>query len=180
MVCLLLAPIVFFIGTIVYNVLKSYDKTRDASNLSLTGTGLLATVLFCIGAAAVYGENGVANMISDTGDDRIVWYSQVFVSFAFFGQMIVFGLMPLLKGISKTLAMLPEPTCPNDCGPQPLTAKDCKTCDTPLEGTKPARKPRTPKPKAETTPAVTATIEPTEPVKPARKPRTPKPTEPTT
>ena len=163
----LLAPLVFFVGTIVYNILKCFKKTDVAASYTQLATGLLATILLSIGARALYGEAGLAEIVSgirDTIDgtptpspDMAAWYAQILVTFAFFGQLVVFGLMPFLKGISKVFAVTPQLECPK--------------CEEPMQpGTK-TRKPRTPR--AQTTPAFDATVA-LEP-KPARKPRTPKP-----
>jgi len=155
LVCLLLAPITFFVGTIVYNIMKSFEKSKVGSNYALVVTGLLATVLFSIGAGAVFGEYGLANSVAsiDGGSDRAMWYSQILVSFAFFGQMIVFALMPFLKGVSKTIAATPEPPCRHcepkaEPTPEPVKEEPVVVATEEKPTPKP-RKPRTPKPAAE-------------------------------
>jgi len=98
-------------GCIAYNVMKFSPKTDKAANWMQLATGAIVTVLFGIGARAVWTDNGLADMIRQIGwaggDAEYlpssVWYSHVLVSVAFIGQLIVFGLMPLLKGVSKTL-----------------------------------------------------------------------------
>jgi hypothetical protein len=106
---LIAAPIVFFIGTFIYNVLKGFDKSADhwASYIQLL-TGFLATLGFAFGAKALFGDDGIAKvLVNDTAAnaDLIKWYIDVTITMAYVGQLIVFGLMPLIKGINKTLGI---------------------------------------------------------------------------
>jgi hypothetical protein len=126
LVCFLLGPISFFVGTLVYNVLKFFKNCNTAAAYVQTISALCATVLLSIGANAIYKSMGVANTIAliyqqtITADGEIIsrelaqWYSLVFVTAAYFGQLIAFGFMPLVKGISKTLAVTPEYKREND------------------------------------------------------------------
>ena len=119
LICLLLAPLVFFIGTIIYNLFKYSAKCEVKASYTLLASGSLATILLCVGALSLFGDGGIARIIADfeDGSDRAVWYSQFFVTFAFFGKLIVFELLPMAKGISKTLAVTEELSCP-DCEPK--------------------------------------------------------------
>jgi len=112
LVCFILAPIVFFIGTIVYNVMMGFDDMEKPASYTQLGTGFLATLLFGIGANALFiGEGSIANIITSNlqgNADHAQFYANLLVTFAFFGQIIVFGLMPLLKGINKTFIVTPE------------------------------------------------------------------------
>ncbi|MDR0461913.1 MAG: hypothetical protein LBG88_01095 [Christensenellaceae bacterium] len=120
LVCFLLGPVAYFVGTIAYNALKMFKKSDQAACYTQIATGLVATMLLCIGAQALYRPMGMSDLfakiagasMNDEGGivspDMALWYSQIFVSVAFFGQMFVFGLMPLVKGISKTTGITPE------------------------------------------------------------------------
>jgi len=123
LICFGLAPMIFFLGTIAYNVLKSYDKTKNAAaSYTQLATGALSTLLFIISAISLFAEAGVADIIKniaavyapaeDPSIEMAKWLSLAFVSIAYFGQLIVFGLLPLLKGIQKTLAVTATSTKP--------------------------------------------------------------------
>jgi len=156
MICFFMAPLAFFVGTIVYNALKMSPKTDSMSNYFLLGTGAAATILFCIGADAVYKAHGLVDIVKRAGtvivndgagnygpDIMGDWYALALVSFAFVGQLIVFGLMPLVKGISKTLGATPEPI------------KQKKIAEPPPPPPPPAPEVKTRKPRAPRTPKVT-------------------------
>ena len=156
LVCIILAPMMFFIGTIIYNVLKYFGQKYDklASYFQL-GMGVLTTALYCIGASALFQKGGISDVLSNNAiasQPLVDWYVKVFVTFAFFGQLVVFGLMPLLKGINKTFACTPEVVLTVTPEPEPEPAK------------KP-RKPRTVKPKVEATVAAEVGATPAEAVK---------------
>jgi len=132
--CFILAPVAFFIGTIIYNTLKYFKKGDVAASYTQLATGAIATLLFSIGAGALFSANGAFNIVasSDIASSEMArWYAQVLVTFAFLAQLIIFGLMPLLKGISKTFA---------------VTNLECVQCE--VEAPKRTRKPRAPKPAA--------------------------------
>jgi len=172
LVCFILAPIMFFLGTIAYNALKMCDKTKDthASYVQLA-TGIVVTILFGIAAHALFKTGGIADMVAAMGTNPAAgspttgmarWISLIFVTIGFFGHLIVFGLMPMLKGIQKTLAVTPEFCCSG-------TVQKAKPAPVAQEKPKATRKPSTPKaapqPKVEEAPVAQ------EPPKP-RKPRT--------
>jgi len=153
--CFLLAPIMFFVGTIAYNVLKSFPKTQNSwASWTQLATGLVPTILFSISATALFGASGVtAKMGAIEGVG--IWYALVFVIFAFCGQLIIFGLMPLLKGIQKTFAITP---------PLPLQLPAAKQPE-PVQQA-PAKKPTA----AKATPAPAAAPKPKAAPKPAPAP----------
>jgi hypothetical protein len=119
LVCFFLAPIVFFAGTIAYNILMGMDNQRKTASFVQLGTGFLSTVLFGIAAHALFTSSGsVASLIENglAGDpDHAQFYANAFVTFAYFGQMIIFGLMPLLKGINKVFVENPEGDYCEEC-----------------------------------------------------------------
>ena len=149
--CFLLAPLAFFVGTIFYNILKSFKSTDHLASYFQLGTGLVATVLFAIGAKALFETAGLADIvagITDTvrgenapSESMAKWYSQILVTFSFFGQLIVFGLMPLLKGISKTFAVTPEYkwelSHKKQSAPEPVKEEKPKRVRKPREATPP-------------------------------------------
>jgi len=145
LVCFLLAPMAFFTGTIFYNLFKMFDKTAAVANYIQLATGVVATVLLFIGVDAVYKETGLADFVKrsnspiDPGFDAMsVWYSQALLSIAYIGHLIVFAFMPLVKGISKTLAVTPMFT---KIAPTPVPTP-APAIEEPVKRT---RKPRTPK-----------------------------------
>ena len=165
MVCLILAPMSFFIGTILYNVLKHFEKTNALACYFQLGSATVTTIFYAIGAQAAFGSGGLIDVI--TASEGVVttemaeWYALVLVTFGFLIQLFVFALMPLFKGIVKTFAVTPELVCP-DCGPV-VEHKDCGDCETPL-----VKRPKaTTKKATPTEPTQVATEEP--------KPRTRKP-----
>ena len=159
LVCFILAPMMFFIGTIAYNALKSFTCTEKHAPWVQLGTGLVTTILFCIGAEALFKAGGIADLIGLNGglepDARFTWYAQIFVTFAYFGQLTIFGLMPLLKGFNKTLAITPQLETPQPPPPPPPAPE-------PVKGKRSSKAAPAPTPESEPAPA------------PARKPRTPK------
>ena len=178
--CFLLAPMLFFTGTILYNLFMFSAKTSSLANYLLLVTGLLVTVAFCISAEAVYKEMGLADVVAGVGNtvqgsqpapsDMAKWYSQVLVSFAFVGQLIVFGLMPLLKGISKTLAATPMPgSSPAEPNPELGSAKKVKKEKPPKEKKEKPNKEEKKEPEPQPEP------EPAPPPKPEPKPEPPAP-----
>jgi len=116
MVSLLLGPLFFFIGTIAYNVCKYFPKTNSevASYVQLA-TGLLSTIFLAIGARAIFANGALLDMMDAMhtipnldlapAEGLARWYAFALVSTAYFGQLIVFGILPLFKGIQKTLAV---------------------------------------------------------------------------
>jgi len=177
--CFLAAPMMFFVGCAAYNVLKFYKKTDKIANWVQLATGALVTVLFGIGAHAVFKTDGLAEKIKAlglaAGDNTSeplassIWYSQVLVSVAFIGSLLVFGLMPLLKGISKTLFATAEDD--NNIPLAPRTKKEKPTKEQPAQAapTKVAVQP--PAPKAAPMPKTPASATP----KTTPTPRTPAP-----
>ena len=153
LICYVLAPIAFFIGTIVYNVLKFFEKRDTAAGMVQMITGFLAMVLFAVGAIGLFKEGGAVDAIREgTGTPLAEWYSLLFVSFAYFGQMVVFALMPFLKGVAKSISVLHKHK-PADEGQKmiaetPLLAP----APTPTKGTTVTTAVTTPKPRKPRTP----------------------------
>ena len=167
--CFLLAPLMFFVGTTVYNVMKFYKRTDTLANWMLLGFSALVTILFAVGAHAIYKADGLSEQVEVINR----WYSIALVSVAYIGQLIVFGLMPLIKGISKTLFAtaaednnVPLPPLPKKEKPAKAEkAQPAQTAPRPVQPTKVAVQPPVAEPKA-VTPV---------PNKAAPIPRTPKP-----
>jgi hypothetical protein len=117
MISFLLAPLFFFLGTIAYNILKCFPKTENYyASFALLGMGFLVTLCFSFGADFIFAKRGVAEIFNDASNPfaappvskfAALWLTHVFVTFAYFSQLIVFGLLPLFKGISKTIMSNP-------------------------------------------------------------------------
>jgi len=186
--CFLFAPLVFFMGCIAYNAMKFSPKTDKAANWMQLATGALVTILFGIGAHAVYKDSGLAETIMRLGWNgnpetaylaSSIWYSRVLVSVAFIGQLIVFGLMPLLKGVSKTLFATAEddnniPLSPRTKKEKPAKEQPAQAAPTSVAVQPPAPTKATPKAAAPKTPTPAAPVSAATP-KAAPTPRAPKP-----
>jgi MFS-type transporter involved in bile tolerance (Atg22 family) len=150
-VCFILAPVMFFVGTIVYNALKWSPKTDTLASYAQLATGAVASLLFLLSAKGLFEEDGLVSLFSmGVGD----WYTQAFITIPFIGQFLIFAFLPLMKGINKTLAVTPE---------HPLPAK--KVVEAPVAPAAPVTTP---------TPTVEVAATPAAPAPKPKKPSAPK------
>jgi hypothetical protein len=102
-----LAPVMFFLGVILYNLCRFSEKTKakQLSNWVLLAFSALVIVFYASSVKAVFGDGGLTDLVKQgvLPSDKAVWYANLIVSAAVIGQMIVFGFMPLTKAINKTL-----------------------------------------------------------------------------
>jgi len=106
--CFLIAPVLYFLGTILYNIFAQFHK--DLAGYCQLATGFLSTVAFGVGANALFGDNSILHLVLDNNtsvaDEAVLsYYIGVVTTASYFAMLIVLGLMPLLKGINKTFGV---------------------------------------------------------------------------
>ena len=111
--CQLIGPMVFFLGTAVYIVCKLIDQ-KSIAKWVLLGTGAIATVFMFVGLFG-YSSAGIYPVrLFDTFKSS--FRLGALALFPYFCQLIVFGLIPLVRGIAKV-------TCCGCCGKDKQTKK---------------------------------------------------------
>ena len=99
--CQYLGPMIFFLGIAVYYACKMLDQ-KSIAKWVLLGTGAVVTLLLVIGMfgdLTLYGGKVFDGFKKPYGSFKL----GSILAFPYLGQLIVFGLMPLVKGIAQVV-----------------------------------------------------------------------------
>ena len=107
--CLFFSIFIFFAGTTSYLICKLFGPTRLFSKYILLVTGLIATVFLTIVLIDSF------SLIKDVNDnktllniansyDKTLWTANFYI-YAYLAQLIVFGLIPLIRGIHQVVGL---------------------------------------------------------------------------